>query len=136
MGVDKRKEVSGATWHHGSLVSVSKDDRRELREYQNPGGFSVQQFEIFRQVPLGNEFHKKRSEVFVVTKGGGTVFLCRVSEDGAALEEPTELTITAPEVIWIPPLTAHTLLMDPGTQLTCYVNRPFEPKDRYPFQLA
>ncbi len=119
-----------------SFTLIHKDKRRALREFESKEGkFSIQHYEVFKKVPMGNEFHKKREEIFVIVEGGGTVLLRRIGENGTPISKLQKHIIKAPATIWIPPYTAHTLVMRPGTKMICYTNRLFEPKDRYSITL-
>ena len=49
----------------GVLVLAHEDERRRIEEF-NGSDFSIQYFKVSRALPLGNHYHTRRVETFVV----------------------------------------------------------------------
>jgi dTDP-4-dehydrorhamnose 3,5-epimerase-like enzyme len=124
----------------GALALVSEDNRRRIREF-NGSDFSLQGFEIYAAIPLGNHFHEKKEETFVLTSGKGKLLTQNilVDEDGArSVGDVREFILEAPMVIRVPRYVAHTFVLDPGSTMMCFSSAPFNPddKDMQPFKLS
>lgn len=54
------------------LLSLGHADaRREIWEARLPNGSGLQKFVILQDAVLGNHFHKKLTETFIIVEGGG-----------------------------------------------------------------
>lgn len=113
----------------GKIMPVHEDARRAIAEY-NGDDFSVQYFEVKERIPLGNHFHKGKFEVFIILRGSGIVVTCPIGEDGIPTAEKTVTEIGNLSVVKIPPYTAHTFYLDPGTKMTCFSSAPFDEKNQ------
>ena len=107
----------------GVLTLAHEDTRRRIEEY-NGSDFSVQLFEIYTEIPLGNHYHKRKTETFIILVGGGRLLLQHMS--GGVVEEKR---LARGDVIRMSPLVAHTFFLTPGSQMVCYSSVPFDPND-------
>jgi oxalate decarboxylase/phosphoglucose isomerase-like protein (cupin superfamily) len=114
------------------MHEVSADDRRTIQELVI-GDATVQRFEITGATkPLGNHYHREKTETFTILSGGGTVYLVEVDDQsGEAVEVSDVMEVIATEgcVIVIPPYHAHRLDLTKGTIMHAYSDRPFDPAD-------
>ncbi len=113
----------------GKITPVHEDNRRAIAEC-NGDGFSIQHFEVKERIPLGNNFHRGKFEVFTILRGGGVVITRPIGEDGNPIgaEEITELQPLS--VVKIPPYTAHTFYLNPGTTMTCFSSAQFDEQNQ------
>ncbi len=112
----------------GILEHAHTDDRRVIFEC-NLSTSSVQLFVITAAIPLGNHYHKKRQETFVIVHGKGKCAYLSLDEKGRPLGEQMLLSLEQSSVIQIKPFTAHALQLDPGSTMLCYSSIPFDPDD-------
>ncbi len=112
----------------GNLAPAHTDNRRVIFECNLPTS-SVQQFIITASIPLGNHYHKKRQETFVITHGKGKCVYLSLDKDGRPIGEQAVLTLEQGTVIQIMPFTAHAFKLDPGSTMLCYSSIPFDPDD-------
>ncbi len=110
----------------GPIVSVHKDARREISEF-NGEGFSLQSFEIFERLPLGNHFHTNKNETFVILEGGASLLTKLITADSTDVVHTR--TVSKGDVVRIPPMVAHTFLLEPGSKMMCFSSVPFNPDD-------
>lgn len=114
----------------GSFTLVHEDGRRKISEFNSvKADRSAQSFEVKEPIPLGNHFHRRRFETFVITGGGGKVTTCTVDEQGQRVGESVTTDVIAGSVVFIPPLTAHTFVLEPGSTMLCAASIAFDPKD-------
>jgi len=111
---------------HGANV----DERRIIDECNSPeGGFSVQDFTIdVGNLPLGNHYHRNKTEIFKITGGRGLFFAAEVGDDG----RPGEISVhnvLPGTCIKVPPGTTHAFLLDAGSTMTCFSSEVFDPQD-------
>ncbi len=121
----------------GPLGLVHEDNRRSIQEF-NGVDRSIQQFRIKESIPLGNHFHKGKSETFLLVSGSGFLASCDVSpKDGKQTSEVEIQEIKEGEMVHIPAYTAHTFRFRPGSHLLCFSSTPFDEnnKDLNPFTL-
>jgi|SRR3989344_6000505 len=111
-----------------AFCEVARDARRTISEVNGPN-FSVQHFKVAARMPLGNHYHGKRVETFVVLAGGGRLVTRHVGLDGKGLEEPVEEAVSAGTVIRMPPYVSHTFILEPGSEMVCYSSIRFDPDD-------
>lgn len=110
----------------GRLREVHTDIRRTLMEY-NGEDFAVTAIAVHQRVPLGNHYHEKKTETFVITKGRGVVFTKSIDDSAAQIEA---VSLHEGVVVHVPPRTAHTFILDPGSTLTCYSSARFDEDDQ------
>jgi hypothetical protein len=93
----------------------------------------VQIIHVFNsEKPLGLHAHADKTEIFTIIEGGGTLLACLVNSSGQPLEERKVYGVSPETVIKIPPFTAHTFYLRPGTKLVCCSSAPFDEKDFIP----
>lgn len=112
----------------GKLEHAHTDERRIIFEC-NLSTSSVQLFEITAAIPLGNHYHKKRQETFVIVHGKGKCAYLSLDEKGRPLGEQIILSLGQGSVIQIKPFTAHALQLDSGSTMICYSSIPFDPDE-------
>ena len=124
----------------GTLLQVHLDGRRAISEYNALDmGFSVQRFEITGHDPLGNHYHKLKSETFVITSGSGYVVLASMKENGEIFGCAKRHRIAPGSVIHVPAMTAHvfTFTTDSAGML-CWSSAGFDraAPDIHPYVLV
>lgn len=114
----------------GSLKVVSADDRREIKEFEF-GGSAVNDFLIGVKPtgPLGQHFHRKKTETFYVLEGSGTLRTAQVNEEGEIIGEVQEFEVLPGFVVQIPPYHTHRFDLTPGTRFVAHSSKPFESDD-------
>lgn len=116
----------------GNTVLVHEDERRAIYEMNSlPGGFSVQLFTIKAAIPLGNHFHKRKSEVFTILHGGGILVAQKVDpRSGAPMEGTREfMVVRTGAVVRIPSYTAHTFVLEPDSRMHCCSDAAYRESD-------
>lgn len=117
----------------GLTEFVHGDERRIISEFNSPAGdFSIQQFEIKKEIPLGNHYHNEKDEIFVILKGGGYVILQNTKEKK---EKETTLLETG-SVVYVPKNTAHTFVLEEGSEMICFSTKAFDKDDLFPWVLV
>ena len=115
-----------------SLVFVHQDDRRTINEV-NGTDYSVQYFKINSKPDprgLGNHYHTRKKEIFIITSGGGKVLLQDVTKEGlgdGALEV-RELTVGS--IVNVPPFVAHTFHLAADSEMACWSSERFNEADK------
>ena len=94
-----------------------KDNRRTLYEFEYP---VTKILEIHEDCVLGNHYHKKRTEVFVLLKGSIVATLNGVDQE----MKPFEPLKVEPEVM-------HTFKAKEGSILLEFATRFYDPTDDY-----
>ncbi len=108
---------------------VSVDDRRTIQEVEFTS-MSLTDFNIVGNAgPLGQHYHRKKTEVFYVIGGGGRVRTIQVAQDGQAMGKMRSFDVSAGSVLRIPPMQAHRFDLAPGTRMICLSSTPFNPDD-------
>ena len=103
------------------LKLVSEDHRRKLSEFGNGGNWKVCKIvEMKEDSWVGNHFHKKKDEIFVLLDGGGTF----------VVEQKTTHE-WAPYSVFIPRDTYHAFKLQKGSVLICLASELHDPKDDY-----
>lgn len=110
----------------GNLEHAHADNRRVIFEYNFPTS-SVQQFFIKAAIPLGNHYHKKRQETFVITSGEGKCVCLPLNRDGEPQGELLVLHVKPGSVVQITPFTAHAFRLKPESTMLCFSSVPFDP---------
>jgi len=114
----------------GRFMSVHRDERRAITEFNSlEGDFSVQSFEIHQPIPLGNHYHRRRVETFIILEGGGTLTTQDVNGNVTPMGSITETKVKAGDVIWMPTHVAHTFVLDPGSKMICLSSIAFDQND-------
>ncbi len=119
----------------GRLGLVHEDPRRRIEEFNSPSeDYSVQEFTIHEEIPLGNHYHKTKFEVFVITEGRGRLLtlplrygLGGFSSDDREVEEQN---VEAGMVIKIDRGIAHTFVMEKGSKMLCFSSQAFNEGDK------
>lgn len=109
----------------GCLEEVHTDARRAIFECNLPTS-SVQEFSIYKAIPLGNHFHKKKQETFLVTKGIGKFAYLPLTAEEEPDGEQVTVNVEQGSVIQVLPFTAHTFRLEPGSAMICFSTEPFD----------
>jgi len=110
-----------------SIELVHEDGRRVIAEMNSTGAdFSVQRFVIKEKIALGNHYHDKKEEVFVILKGSGEITLM----DDAAQKT---FAVKEGDVIFVPRGTGHTFVLEPGSEMICFSTSAFDKDDFHPW---
>ena len=121
-----------------NLQFAHEDARRTIKEC-NLDNSAIQMFIVKDgTLPLGNHYHKMKTETFVVLEGGGTYSSIPVNEDGLALlDDPSVEQITKDSIIHVPVYVAHAFKLLNGTVLLCFSSASFDPEnmDLIPYKL-
>lgn len=114
-------------------IANSDHNRRTIFEVNCPiEGFSLQGFDVKARLPLGKHFHEKKHETFKILAGGGIVFLYPVSYIGEQIDPAKiqRLQLTAGSVVHMPPMTAHTFYLEPGSRMVCFSTAAFDEENK------
>jgi quercetin dioxygenase-like cupin family protein len=110
----------------GNLEQVHIDVRRVIFECNLPT-MSILQFSIIQAIPLGNHFHKKKQEMFVITEGSGKFAYLPLTADGEPQGEQLNIEIEKGVVIQVQPFTAHAFRLEAGSTMICFSTEAFDP---------
>jgi mannose-6-phosphate isomerase-like protein (cupin superfamily) len=117
-------------------VEVSADIRRTISEVNDSeNDYSVQFFKVQEQIPLGNHYHVRKYEVFLVLKGEGGLYVQTLTKAAEKVGGMRRVSIQAPCVVRIPPLVAHAFLLSPGSEMICYSSKAYDQSDLHPYPL-
>ena len=110
------------------------DHRRTIYEINSPeDGFSIQGFFIkSNNLPLGIHYHERKSELFKIVEGRGFVLLYAVEKTGETIN-PAKIRreeLVAGTVVYVPPMTAHTFYLDPGSRMMSFSTAPYDDNDK------
>jgi len=122
------------TGNCAELKPVHEDGRRAISEL-NLADSSIQSFVIKQaDLPLGNHYHEKKAELFIITKGSGRVYLYKL---GKLEKHKDPLELKKGSVVVVPKYTAHTFILEPGSEMLCLSSAPFneEDKDMIPYKI-
>lgn len=133
----------------GRITHAHTDERRSINELNSPeGGFSVQSFKIMKSIPLGNHYHGKKFEIFIILRGMADLITQDIDpQTGSAIGEPKDIRVGEGMAIKILPFTAHAFkfVSDPDPQspglegepaeMICFSSQPFDEKDMIPHKL-
>lgn len=109
----------------GKMALAHTDHRRSLSEVNGPN-FSVKNIEVFEKIPIGNHYHERKTETFIVTGGSGKLFLEAISHPDSEVET---YELFKGSVVKIEPFIAHTFVLEPGSSMICVSSAPFNPDD-------
>jgi quercetin dioxygenase-like cupin family protein len=117
------------------LKLVSEDERRKLSEFGNGGTWKVCKVLEFKQDALvGNHYHKKKDEMFVLLSGEGLFFVrnnqFNKNPDYTLAFSDGEYRI-APYSVFIKRGTKHAFNLKKGSVLICLASQEHDPKDDY-----
>lgn len=119
----------------GSIIPVHEDYRRIIAEFNSEEmDFSVQRFQIREKIPLGNHYHAKKDEVFVILKGKGKVTLQYLGVDFNSGIKTFDLAEGS--VVHVEKNMAHTFVLEPGSEMICFSTKAFDKDDMYPWVLV
>lgn len=106
----------------GRIELVHEDHRRAIAEF-NGDNFSVQHFKVKEPIPLGNHYHKGKTETFTILQGDGILLLQDTTNPSAATEFHR---LRAGAVVEIPPGWAHTFFLKGGSEMLCRSSARFD----------
>lgn len=111
--------------------AAHSDHRRTIFEVNFSGGFSLQGFDIKMRLAFGKHFHERKHETFKILSGTGIVFLYPVDFAGEKIDpsKTKRIELTAGSVVYVPPGTAHTFYLEPGSRMVCFSTAPFSQED-------
>ncbi len=114
----------------GQVTLAHTDDRRSIFEANNLNGYSYQKFVIHSsQRPIGQHYHKKKSELFHFSKGFGVVSVALVDDEGKIIGEIKYYEVFPGSVIFIPAMHTHRFDMEVGSEFDCFSSVSFDPSD-------
>jgi len=103
------------------LKLVSEDNRRKLFEFGNGGTWKVcKVLEIKEDSTVGNHYHKKKDEMFVLLRGEGTFLL-----DGVEVDR------SAPFSLFVERGKYHAFELKAGSILLGLASETHDPTDDY-----
>lgn len=103
------------------LKLVSEDNRRRLSEIGNGKSWKVCKIlEMKEDGLVGNHYHKKKDEMFLLWEGSGTF----------VVEKETSVQF-APYSVFIPRGTYHAFTLKKGSVLIGLVTEEHDPSDDY-----
>ena len=119
---------------------VASDERRDIRETVVEGfGITYTWFRIKSRLPLGNHYHKDKTEVFCLKNGSGKFYLQPLAfVNGRMVANGTWIVIdmVIGTDLTIAPFTAHMVILEPGSEMVCLSTKPFDQADMIPWKLA
>lgn len=114
----------------GNMMLVHQDERRAISECNLPSG-SIKGFRVTSdKLPLGNHYHMRTTEVFLITEGTGTVVSQLVDKEGKPIGDIEYTTVKEGDVVQVEPYTAHTFFLSPGSKMICMADQPFDQNDQ------
>ena len=123
----------------GIITLAHEDSRRIISEFNsNEGDFAVKHFLVKEQLPLGNHYHTKKTEVFIVLKGQGILRSCPIDKaTGKPIGDVETKELDNKSVVAVPAYVAHTFTFEPGSEVLCFSSKAFneEDKDMVPYPL-
>lgn len=103
------------------LKLVSEDERRKLSEFGNGGNWKVCKVLEMKELSwIGNHYHKKKDEMFFLTKGSGTF----VVGDHTSIQ-------FAPYSVLVSRGTYHAFKLSKDAVLLCLASELHDPSDDY-----
>ena len=117
----------------GRLEVVSEDTRRSISEFDMITGNILIITVTGNAGPLGQHFHRGKTEVFTLIKGTGTVQTAPVDEDGKICGPISKYEMDANgdgiTVISIPSFITHRFDLEEGSVLHVHSSAPFDQED-------
>lgn len=109
---------------------VHRDDRRTILEFNwSERGISIQLIVVgSRRAVLGNHYHARREEQFLLVAGHADVFLGYFDEASGSSESRKYLLDPA-EALHVGANTSHAFVLDPGSILACVSSENFREDD-------
>lgn len=127
------------------LLTVSNpkmdDERRRIASFESEEhGFEVSHFDIKQTTtaPLGNHYHREKTETFLILEGSGTLVCCDVAEiDGAptSMGNLERIALSKGTVVHVQSYTAHAFFLEESSVMVCWSSKPFDGKDMPTFKL-
>lgn len=108
------------------------DERCTIKEFnsENPS-FSVQTFLITGDAgPLGKHAHARKTEIFVITRGGGYALIAKVDASGNLIGEIQFRPLVVGHVLRVEPYEAHTFYLAVETEMICVSSEAFDEKNQ------
>lgn len=121
--------------HELTLVHERPD--RRIYEYSGVEG-SIQFTEVLELTVLGNHYHKNKDENFEILAGGGVLCLQVIfSPTNKAMLPHMHVVLMKPGFKYrVAPWEAHALVLEPGTELVCRSDKPWDPADKHSVKLV
>jgi mannose-6-phosphate isomerase-like protein (cupin superfamily) len=117
----------------GLIGLVHEDARRAISEFNTEDwDFSIQQFKIKEKIPLGNHYHAKKDEIFVILKGSGQV----TTQKREVPESRETFDLKTGSVVYVPKNMAHTFVLEPESEMICFSTKAFDKDDMYSLVLV
>lgn len=113
----------------GLIAEVHSDERRTISEF-NGEDTSVQNFVVHEPgLPLGEHYHERKRETFVILEGGGLLLLAKVNKNRQMVGKIRQVPLEAGSVVVIDKMVAHTFFLRVGSRMICLSSEPFNPDD-------
>ncbi len=113
----------------GSLKLESQDTRRTISELNYTNGSCALLDVHDGSKPLGQHYHKNKTETFLVVQGSGTVRTAEVDDEGMIIGDVMVTSLTKNSVVVIPPMHTHRFDLEIGTSMVMISSTPFDPDD-------
>lgn len=119
------------------LNTVHADARRVIAEANLAIGpiVRINHFRVESGAVLGNHFHERVTETFLLASGRVRLTAQAVGEEGAPAGTPSVTALAAPTLVVMPPRVAHAFRFDEPGILICLSDRPYDPGDDHPLRL-
>lgn len=125
------------------LPKVNEDARRAIFEIAQPFGSAVRKSVLVVKEPatLGNHYHRKLTETFLLASGKATLVTQDIKEEAAGPGflvmpgERVEREVEAPCLIVMSPMTAHVFRFEGPAVLVCDSDQPFDAQDLIAYKL-
>ncbi len=118
------------------LIQAHADDRRTIFEALVDSGVMVREsvHVVHQAITLGDHFHRRLTEHFVLALGKATLMIQEVNAVGLGVGEVETTEIVAPTVVVVPLLVAHRFTFNGPAILVCLANRRYEQDDAISFR--
>lgn len=116
-------------------VRNGDDERRLITAFGSKNdGFELTHFIIRKttKAPLGNHYHREKTETFMILDGSGILTYAEVVEiDGkvSLFKKPETIELSGGTVVQILPYTSHAFHLEEGSVMVCFSSRPFDSND-------
>jgi hypothetical protein len=116
---------------------VHKDRRRIIREKPLDHGILLTGLEILCDTePLGNHFHRKKTEIFYLLSGMATWYTQMLTPDQDRIGMRLHRDVMINEPFTVPAYTAHAVKLSPGSTMACINTEPFDKADLITYVLV